>query len=90
VTVNGGVNLVGNTRVPAIAEHYARAFKALHAIKADVFVAEHGEVFGLVEKARQAEANPRVNPFVDPSGYQRLVDAAEQAYLKQLAGEHNR
>ena len=93
VTVNGGVHLVGNTRVPAIADHYAQAFRVLHGIKADVFVAQHGEVFGLEDKARRvreqtsAQAGTAVNPFVDPDGYQRFVAAAEQAYLRQLAAE---
>jgi metallo-beta-lactamase class B len=87
VTVNDGVHLVGNTRVPAIAEHYAQAFRALRDIRADVFVAEHGSVFGLEEKAKRAAANPAVNPFVDPDGYQRFVRGSEQAYLKQLAAE---
>jgi metallo-beta-lactamase class B len=88
VTVNDGVHLVNNTRVPQIAEHYAQAFKVLHGIKADVFVAEHGSVFGLEEKA--PKVGPAANPFVDPQGYQRFVDAAEHAYLKQLADEQKR
>src|SRR5437763_1803193 len=50
-----------------------------------VMAAEHGSVFGLDEKARQAGNG--VNPFVDPAGYQRFVDASERAYLKQLAEE---
>jgi metallo-beta-lactamase class B len=55
-----------------------------------VFVAQHGAVFGLEDKARQASADPRVNPFVDPEGYRRFVAKAEQAYLKQLAAEQQR
>ena len=90
VSINDGVHLVGNTRVPAIAEQYAQAFRALHDIKADVFVAEHGSVFGLEEKARRAAANPAVNPFVDPEGYQRFVRNSEQAYLKQLADDQKK
>jgi metallo-beta-lactamase class B len=88
VTVNDGVHLVNNTRVPQIAEHYAQAFKVLHGIKADVFVAEHGSVFGLDEKARKVGS--AANPFVDPQGYQRFVDASERAYVKQLADEQKR
>ena len=90
VSINDGVHLVGNTRVPAIAEQYAQAFRALHDIRADVFVAEHGSVFGLEEKARRAAANPAVNPFVDPEGYQRFVRNSEQAYLKQLADDQKK
>jgi len=90
VTINDGVHLVGNTRVPAIAEHYKQAFAVLHGIKADVFVAQHGSVFGLEDKARLASADPTVNPFVDPAGYQRFVERAEQTYLAQLARDQKR
>jgi len=90
VTINDGVHLVGNTRVPAIAEDYARAFRVLHGLKVDVFVAQHGGVFALEDKARRASADSRVNPFVDPDGYQRFVARAEQNYLKQLAADQQR
>ena len=97
VTVNDGVHLVDNARVPAIAEHYAQAFRVLHGIKADVFVAQHGSAFALEDKARRAGEPstgsgraPSVNPFVDPDGYQRLVASAEQAYLKQLAADRKK
>jgi metallo-beta-lactamase class B len=90
VTVNEGVHLVGNERVPAIAEHYARTFRVLHALKVDVFVAQHGPVFALEDKARLASTETRVNPFVDPDGYQRFVADAEQTYLKHLAADQGR
>jgi len=90
VTINDGVHLVGNTRVPAIAEDYARAFRVLHGLKVDVFVAQHGAVFALEEKARLASVDSHVNPFVDPDGYQRFVARAEQNYVKQLAADQQR
>jgi len=87
VTINEGVHLVGNPRVPAIADNYAQAFRVLHGLKANVFLAEHGAVFALEDKARRASTAAGVNPFVDPDGYQRFVERAEQTYLKQLAAE---
>jgi metallo-beta-lactamase class B len=90
VTINDGVHLVDNTRVPAIAEHYAQAFRVLHGLKADVFVAQHGSVFQLEDKARRAALDPRINPFVDPEGYQRFVTQSELTYLKQLAADRKR
>jgi metallo-beta-lactamase class B len=90
VTINEGVRLVGNTRVPAIADHYARAFRMLRELKPDVFVAEHGSVFGLEAKAARARAAGQPNPFVDPDGYQRFVDRSEQTYLKQLRAEQGK
>ena len=89
VTINAGVHLAGNTRVPSIAEHYAQAFRVLRGLKADVFVAQHGSVFGLEDKAKRA-ADSKANPFVDPAGYQRFVESAEQTYLKQLALDQGR
>jgi metallo-beta-lactamase class B len=90
VTINEGVHLVGNTRVPAIADHYARTFRLLHDLKPDVFVAEHGAVFDLAAKAGRVRAGAQINPFVDPEGYRRFVDRAEQAYLKQLRAEQGK
>jgi metallo-beta-lactamase class B len=90
VTVNEGVHLIGNTRVPQIAEHYARTFRLLHDLKPDVFVAEHGGVFDLEGKAKRVRAGDTTNPFVDPAGYARFVEASEQAYLKQLRAEQGK
>jgi metallo-beta-lactamase class B len=87
VTINEGVHLVGNTRVPAIADHYARTFRLLHELKPDVFVAEHGSVFALEAKADRARAGAPSNPFLDADGYRRFVDKSEQAYLEQLRSE---
>jgi len=88
VTINEGVHLVGNPRVPAIADHYARTFRVLRDLKPDVFVAEHGGVFDLDKKATQVGGAS--NPFVDAEGYRRLVERSEQAYQKQLREERGR
>jgi metallo-beta-lactamase class B len=90
VTINEGVHLVGNTRVPAIAQHYADAFRVLHGLTPDVYVAEHGSVFALDDKAGRATSGAQANPFVDPDGYRRFVDRSEQAYLTQLRQEQRR
>ena len=90
VTINDGVHLVGNTRVPAIADHYARTFRLLHDLKPDVFVAEHGGVFDLDEKARRAGASGAANPFIDRDGYRQLVDRSERTYLGQLRAEQGK
>jgi metallo-beta-lactamase class B len=90
VTINAGVHLVGNTRVPDIADQYAHTFRVLHDLKPDVFVAEHGVVFDLEGKAKRVRAGDTTNPFVDPAGYARLINASEQAYLKQLRAEQGK
>ena len=96
VTINDGVHLVANTRVPQIADHYAAAFRMLHTLKPDVFVAEHGAVFDLEAKAERARAlatgsgSGEPNPFVDADGYTRFVERSEQTYLKQLRSEQGK
>jgi metallo-beta-lactamase class B len=90
VTVNEGVRLVGNTRVPAIAEHYAQAFRVLHSLRPDVFVAEHPNVFSMEAKVAELAAigdGHARNPFVDREGYARFVERAEQDFLTQLHQE---
>jgi metallo-beta-lactamase class B len=89
VTINDGVHLVGNTRVPEIADHYAQAFRVLHGLTPDVFVGEHPEVFDFDAKAQRA-AEPvkgQGNPFIDRDGYRRFVQTSEEAYLTQLRAE---
>jgi metallo-beta-lactamase class B len=92
VTINEGVHLNGNTRVPSIAQHYAQSFRVLRALSPDVFVAQHPGVFNLEAKAAAslASSGAAANPFVDPDGYKRLVDRSEQTYLKQLDQEQKR
>lgn len=90
VTVNEGVHLVGNRRVPDIANQYARTFRVLHDLKPDVFVAEHGSVFDLERKAERVRAGAAANPFVDPDGYRRFVDESDRAYQKQLRAEQGK
>ena len=90
VTVNEGVRLLGNARVPDIADHYARTFRVLKDLKPDVFVAEHGSVFDLEAKAARVRTGSGPNPFVDPEGYRRFVDSSEQAYLTQLRAEQKK
>jgi metallo-beta-lactamase class B len=90
VTINEGVHLVGNARVPAIADDYAGTFRVLRDLKPDVFVAEHGSVFDLAGKAARVRAGAATNPFVDPDGYRRFVERSEQAYQKQLRAERGK
>jgi metallo-beta-lactamase class B len=90
VTINEGVQLVGNSRVPGIAQQYAEAFRVLQTLKPDVFVAEHPGVFGLEVKGRRAASHAQPDPFIDAEGYQRLIETSERAYLKQLEHERKR
>ena len=87
ISINDGVTLLGNARYPGIADDYARTFRVLKELKADVFLAQHPAIYGMAEKMRRLTAGAPRNPFIDPSGYRRVVDEAEALYLKQLARE---
>jgi metallo-beta-lactamase class B len=87
IGINEGVKLVGNVRHPSIIEDYARTFRVLKELKADVFLAQHPAIYGMAEKLQRLKANASSNPFVDPEGYRRAVADAESRYTRQLAEE---
>jgi metallo-beta-lactamase class B len=85
--VNAGVRLVGNARYPAIADDFARSFATWKALPCDVFLAVHGDFYGMRDKRRRQLAGASVNPFIDPQGYRSFVTEAEQRFRAQLASE---
>jgi metallo-beta-lactamase class B len=87
ISINEGVKLIGNTRHPGIADDYARTFRTLKGLKADVFLAQHPSIYGMAEKMQKLKQGTTPNPFIDPDGYRRVVSEAEAAYLKQLEQE---
>jgi metallo-beta-lactamase class B len=87
LSINEGVKLVGNTRHPNIIEDYARTFRVLKDLHADVFLAQHPNIYGMAEKLQRLKAGGSSNPFIDPQGYQRAIGEAEGRYTKQLAAE---
>lgn len=87
--VNPGVRLVGNARYPAIAEDFARSFEVWRGLPCDVFLGVHPMFFDLdAKRERLDDGGP--NPFIDPAGYRRFVDQAEQKVRAQLAAERDR
>jgi metallo-beta-lactamase class B len=87
ISINEGVRLIGNERHPTIAEDYARTFRTLKALKADVFLAQHPSIYGMAEKMQKMKEGATPNPFIDPDGYRRVIAEAEAAYLNQLEQE---
>jgi metallo-beta-lactamase class B len=87
ISVNQGVMLLGNARHPAIVEDYARTFRTLKELKADVFLAQHPSIYDMDAKRKRQQAGAAQNPFIDPEGYRRVVAEAEDRYLKQLEQE---
>ena len=86
-SINEGVKLLDNTRHPNIVEDYARTFKVLKDLEADVFLAQHPGIFGMEQKLQRLKAGATSNPFIDPEGYRRFVEEEERAHLRQLDKE---
>jgi metallo-beta-lactamase class B len=87
--INPGVRLVGNTEYPNIAEDYARTFRVLNAIRPDVFLAQHPEIFAYEDKRRRRRTGSQPSPFIDPAGYRERVREGEKAYQDQLRRERS-
>lgn len=78
---------VNNAKYPQIAEDYAKTYATLKSIKADVFLASHGQFFDLLEKAQKLRAGAKVNPFIDPQGYRQFVTQITRQFEKKLKAE---
>jgi metallo-beta-lactamase class B len=83
VSLNAAV-LVNNTAYPEIADDFVRSFKTLRSLHADVFLGSHTGFYQMTEKyAKLAQGGP--NPYIDPQGYQSLIDSSEKAFNDRLA-----
>ena len=82
--VNAGYKLVNNALYPQIAEDYAKMFRVLKSLPADVFLGAHGNYYGMEEKYARLK-NSGANPFIDPEGYKKYVADKEQEFLAELA-----
>jgi metallo-beta-lactamase class B len=69
---------------PGIVEDYRRSFDRLEAMKADVFLANHQDFFGLWKK-RAAMHDGAPNPFVDPTELQRFVAGSRAEFELDFA-----
>jgi metallo-beta-lactamase class B len=80
-------SLVNNPKYPRIAEDYANTFAALKNIKADVFLASHGQFFDLKGKAEKLRAGAKPNPFIDAAGYQKFVAQMTKTFEDKLQAQ---
>jgi metallo-beta-lactamase class B len=84
-TILPGVRLVNNPKYPAIADDFEKTFRRLKSLPCDVFLAPHGSMFGLREKAQRRAAGQTPNPFIDPEGYRGYISQSEGAFRRKLA-----
>lgn len=81
--VNNANALVNNASYPDIVEDYQRTFRILKSLPCDVFLASHGEFYGLLDKYKKLSAGGP-NPFIDPEGYKAHVSLMEKAFYYKL------
>jgi metallo-beta-lactamase class B len=82
-----GTRLCGNPKYPTLVEDYRATFVKLRALPCDIFLAPHGGMFGMADKAVRAAKGERPNPFIDRESLLKAVSAAEKAVNEQLGRE---
>jgi metallo-beta-lactamase class B len=76
--------LVGQPTYPGIADDYRSTFAKARAMKVDVLLGPHPEVYGMqAKRAQMKDGAP--NPFVKPGELQTYVAGLETDFDKQLA-----
>jgi metallo-beta-lactamase class B len=83
ITVAGNL-LVGNSAYPNIADDYRQSFARLDKMDADIFLAPHGDQFGLDEKVAKMKPGAP-NPFIDPGELSRRLTKFKADFEKELA-----
>ena len=76
--------LVGRPTYPGIIDDYRSTFAKVKAMKPDVLLGPHPEVYGMQEKRAQMKQGAP-NPFVKPGELGTYVAGLEQDFDKQLA-----
>jgi metallo-beta-lactamase class B len=76
--------LVGEPTYPGIVDDYRATFARAKAMKPDVLLGPHPEVYGMQGKRAQMK-NGAPNPFVKPGELATYVASLEQDFDKQLA-----
>jgi metallo-beta-lactamase class B len=87
-TILPGVRLVNNPKYPQIVDDFTRTFAVLRSLPCEIFLAPHGSMFGLREKAQRQALRQKPNPFLDAEGYRAFLARSERGFQQQL--EHER
>ena len=80
------VKLVEPEAYPGIRADFENSFGELRSLPADLFLASHGDMFGLKGKlGARTGANNAADPFIDRAGYMNFIDRAESRFREALA-----
>jgi metallo-beta-lactamase class B len=69
---------------PGMDADFQRTFTVLRTLPCEIFLAEHGTAFSLEAKLAMKAQAPAVNPFIDPTGFQRFVAKSEADFREHL------
>jgi metallo-beta-lactamase class B len=83
-TIPSEYRIVGNPRYPDAAEDYRRHFARLKSLPCEVFLAAHGNFFGLKAKTERMR-NGEKDAFIDPEGCRQFIATAEKRFQTVLA-----
>ncbi len=83
LTINHPQGLAHNRAYPEIVQDYERAYRTLHGLRCDIFLAPHGEQFGM--RAKVARMKDGANPFVNPAEFGRYLGDQEKIFRARLA-----
>lgn len=79
--------LTNNPKYPNIAADFAKSYKTLKKLRADVFLSSHGQFFDLLEKAAKVRAGASTNPFINPNESKIFIADMEKSFREKLNKE---
>jgi metallo-beta-lactamase class B len=85
LSVLSNYRLIGDPLYPNQAADYEKSFATLRGLKCDVFLASHGQFFGMLDKRARLLAGDKPNPFIDPAGCRAFFAKAEAEFDRRLA-----
>ncbi|HFD6158808.1 TPA: HARLDQ motif MBL-fold protein [Salmonella enterica] len=78
--------LINNKNYPDLVTDIQSSFKTLAAQHVDIFIANKGDRFGLLEKQQQLR-NGDTQAFFDSNGLQQYVERSRQRFITQLTAQ---
>ncbi len=81
----GGQSLAPESYPGQVADYRATFARVANEVRADVFLANHPDFFGMAEKRAAQIAGAASNPFIDPQALQAFNTAMQTAFEAELA-----
>jgi metallo-beta-lactamase class B len=86
IGVNPNTKLLGNTIHPTVVEDFQKTFRVLKAQTPDIWLGAHPGQFMMTERLKAKESGA-ANPWIDPDGYKKYIEAGEARFNKLLEDE---